>query len=193
MDTIVNQVSNLGKQVVSPDYLNKTEHIIEKYVESDKRKLFVYITETGEIRNIDTKKDALENTKISGFTIGGAYNETEFENEIYATLNEVIQNTDLKKSEFPISQVKIVAVNPENQENGIGSELTAAILGEIVKVTPVVAMIWEKENNANKNLAEAYGERQTLLQNYFPNEWSCRECGIENNCNCNVSVYVWRP
>lgn len=193
MDTIVKQVSKLGKRVVSPDYLNNTEHIIENYVKSNKRKLFVYITRTDEIKNIKTRGDALTKTQISGFTIGGAYTKTEFQKEIYSTIGKILQNTDLKQTEFPISQVKVVAVNPNEQNKGIGSELTAVILGELIKVTPVVAMIWEKENNANKNLAEAYGKRQTRLKNYFPDDWGCRECGIENDCNCEVSVYVWRP
>jgi hypothetical protein len=193
MTTISQQVCELGQELVSPNYLSDTDYLIKNYVNSEERNLFVYMSQTGEVRDIQNEEMAQSEEGISGFSIGGAYEQKELQEEIFVSTQELIQRTGLEASDFPISEVKVVGVKESEQGKGVGSQLTATMLGELVNVTPIIAVIWNRKNNANEKIAKSYGEREEKFENYFPDDWRCRECGINSECDCSVSVYLWRP
>lgn len=192
--SVATQLVALSVETTSPEYIVEPSVFFE-YAESPSRNLFVYYehgVDSGVVEVTDS--DDLERTDwdVRGFAMGGRFTREEYQAVVSVPVEEILERTPLREDDFPLSVVKVVAVDPDCQGRGLGTQLGARIAAELFRHPPVVTMLWLRPNPANVKMVEHYSEfALATFENYFPDDWECPDCGFENDCTCGVAMYGW--
>ncbi|MFB6130960.1 MAG: GNAT family N-acetyltransferase [Salinigranum sp.] len=191
-ERIATQLISLSARTISPGYLD--EDALAEYAERKDRHVYAYlagIPESGveELGPADLDRDDCE---VRGLALGGRYTSEEYGEVVSVSVDRILGTTCLREDDFPVSQFKGLAVDPDFQGHGIGTALSATAMAELLKNPPVVSMIWQRDNPSNRKIAEYYSDnRMATFEDYFPPEWQCPECGFDNDCDCGVVMYGW--
>lgn len=192
MRSVIDQLLRISREETSPGYLSGEELV--EYVEHPDRHLYVYDdADPEQVREI-TNPDELAATdaRVRGFVLTGIYDREAYADVVSVDVDEILERTPLRRADFPLSQFKVIAVDSDHTGEGIGSALTATGLAPLFENPPVTSMLWERDDSANIKLAERYANnRLTTFEDYFPPDWDCPDCGFENECHCDVTMYGW--
>lgn len=192
--TVATQLVALSVETTSPAYITEPDTFSE-YVERSDRYLFVYRergVEAGVVEVTDPTDLERTDWAVRAFALAGQYDREAYADVVTVPVDHVLETTPLREADFPLSVVKVLAVDPVYQSRGIGSELSAIVAAELFKHPPVVTMLWLRDNPANVKIAEHYSEFVIArFDDYFPDDWQCPDCGFENRCSCSVAMYGW--
>lgn len=192
MRSVLDQLLRVSREETSPGYLTRDDFV--EYAAHPDRHLYVYDdTEPDQVREL-TEVDALSavDATVIGFVLTGIYEREAYADIVSVAVEEILDRTPLTEDDFPLSQFKVIAVDGDHRGEGVGSALTATGLAPLFENPPVTSMLWEREDGANIKLAERYANnRLTTFEDYFPPEWDCPDCGFENECHCDVTMYGW--
>ncbi|WP_255197404.1 GNAT family N-acetyltransferase [Halorarius litoreus] len=192
--TVAAQLVALSGETTSPAYITDAG-VFTEYVAADDRYLFVYrehgieagVVEVTALEDLDRSDWA-----VRAFALAGQYDRDAYAEVVNVPVDLLVTATPLRETDFPLSVVKVLAVDPDYQSRGIGSELSAIVAAELFKHPPVVTMLWLRDNPANVKIAESYSEFiLARFDDYFPDDWQCPDCGLENPCTCSVAMYGW--
>jgi ribosomal protein S18 acetylase RimI-like enzyme len=188
------QLLELSAETTSPGYITD-KAVFTEYATHEHRSLFVYYehgAEGGVAEITDAETLARSDWTIRGFALTGQFTIEEYRDQLHVPLERLFEETTLTPEDFPLSVVKVLAVAPDQQARGIGTQLGAAAAAETFKAPPVVTMIWLRENPANVKMARHYSEFVlATFEDYFPDGWVCPDCGPTNDCTCSVALYGW--
>lgn len=192
MGAVAAQVLRISRRETSPSYLSRSE--LREYVSNPDRHLYVHdMTRSDPVAEL-TDLDALlsMDAEVRGFAMTGVYGREAYADIVSVSIGEILTRTPLFVGDFPLAQFKVIAVDSEHGGEGIGSALTANALAPLFEDPPVTAMLWERDNPANKKLAERYANNKlATFEDYFPPAWECPDCGYETTCDCDLSMYGW--
>ena len=193
-DTVATQLVALSGETTSPAYIDGDD-VFTEYVCADDRYLFVYREHGIEAGVVEvTDPAALDRTDwaVRAFALAGQYDREAYAEVVNVPVDLLVTATPLRETDFPLSVVKVLAVAPDYQSRGIGSELSAIVAAELFKHPPVVTMLWLRDNPANVKIAESYSEFiLARFDDYFPADWECPDCGFDERCTCSVAMYGW--
>lgn len=192
--TVVTQLVTLSLETTSPTYITDPD-VFREYVESPDRHLYVYCEQGPEegVRVLDDPAD-LDRTDLAvrGFALAGRYDREAYAATVQVPVDRILAETPLTADDFPLSVVKVMAVDPAFQGRGIGTQLGSRVAVDMLRHPPVVAMLWLRDNPANVKMAEHYSDFVlATFADYFPADWRCPDCGFENDCTCSVAMYGW--
>lgn len=192
--TVATQLVELSIETTSPGYIVEPS-VFREYVDHPDRNLHVYYEHgpEGGTREV-TDVDDLDRTdwNVIAFALSGRYDRSAYADVVNVPIETILSATPLRDDDFPLSVVKVIAVDPVYQGRGVGTEISAIVAAKLFKHPPVVTMIWLRDNVANVRIAERYSDfRLATFREYFPSTWSCPECGFENDCSCDVAMYGW--
>lgn len=195
MSRVDNQLVELSAETTSPVYITEPDYFVP-YVRDPTKHVFVHrdtadgvpgvaeLTEVGELGRTDWT--------VNGFAITGEFDRREFASEVSVSVDRLLDETPLTDDDLPISFFKVVAVDPEMRSRGIGTQLTAKAISPLFESPPMMAVVWLRDNPANRRLAEYYARSEVaVFEDYFADDWECPECGFDAECTCNVAVYAW--
>ncbi len=192
MRSVADQVLEISRRETSPGYLSRAELV--RYADAPDRHLYVYDAEhrDGVVELADVAELESTDAAVRGFALTGVYDRDAYADVVSVSIEEVLSRTPLTGADFPLSQFKVIAVDSAHTGKGIGSALTATALAPLFAQPPVTAMIWEREDGANVAIAERYANnRLATFESYFGPDWECPDCGFDNECECDVTMYGW--
>lgn len=192
MRFVADQVLGIGRRETSPGYLSRAELL--RYADASDRHLHVYDDEhrDGVVELADATEMVSTDASIRGFALTGVYDRDAYTDVVSVTIEEILSRTPLTEADFPLSLFKVIAVDSAHTGKGIGSALTTTALAPLFAQPPVTAMIWEREDGANVTIAERYANnRLATFEGYFGPDWECPDCGFDNECECDVTMYGW--
>lgn len=189
-ETIGAQIRGISETTLSPAYAQGVGELVEEYVAPADKHLYVYVPDEG-IREITRQEQLHRDHTVAGFAVTGRFTRAEFDDAMSVTAEGLLAEASLDV-DFPLSVFKLVAVHPDYQGQGIGTSLVTHGTAYLADQPPVVAMIWERESDANIAIAEDYGaERLAEFENTSPSKWKCPECGFGTRCTCKSAFYAW--
>lgn len=190
-DHVGAQILTVNDTILSPVYLADVEQLREEYVRPDDRHLYVYAEDDG-VREVTSTTQLNRSVRIEGFAVTGVYDVDAFDDAVEVPVETVLAETDVERADFPLGVFKAVAVRPESQGAGVGTALVTHGMAYLAETPPVVAVIWQRENEGNVRLAEEYdADRLGRFEDYFGTDWQCPECGYDADCDCAAVLYGW--
>ena len=185
----------LSAETTSPVYITDPDYFVP-YVRDPAKHLFVHreaadgvpgvveLTEVGELGRTDWT--------TNGFAVTGEFEREAFAGQISVPVDRLLEETPLTAEDFPLSLFKVIAVDPDRRSRGIGTQLTARAVAPLFASPPMMAMVWLRDNPANRRLARHYARSEVAtFGDYFDDDWDCPDCGFDAECTCDVAVYVW--
>lgn len=195
MSRVDSRLVELSAETTSPAYITDPDHFVP-YVRDPTKHVFVHretadgvpgvteLTEVGELGHTDWT--------VNGFAVTGEFDREEFVGEVSVSVDRLLAETPLTEDDLPISFFKVVAVDPAQRSRGIGTQLTATAIAPLFESPPMMAMVWLRDNPANRRLAEYYARSEVaVFEDYFEDDWECPDCGFDVECRCDVAVYAW--
>jgi ribosomal protein S18 acetylase RimI-like enzyme len=195
MSRVDSRLVELSAETTSPVYIAEPDYFVP-YVRDPTKHVFVHretadgvpgvaeLTEVGELGRTDWT--------VNGFAITGEFEREEFAGEVSVSVDRLLGETPLTADDLPISFFKVVAVDPDQRSRGIGTQLTAKAIAPLFESPPMMAVVWLRDNPANRRLAEYYASSEVaVFEEYFDDDWACPDCGFDSDCTCDVAVYVW--
>jgi len=190
--TIGSQVVGIFDTEMSPEYVEGFGELAEGYVEPEQKHLYVYLADEG-VTEVETHEHLHRDKEVLGVALTGQYSVAEFDAVSPVSIEEVFARTRLEESYFPLSVFKSLAVHPDHQGQGIGTNLTTHGMAYLAQHPPVVSMLWVRENEANRKIVEGYDatEMAEFADCRPTSTWKCPECGFDTECNCSVVLVGW--
>ena len=195
MSRVDSRLVELSAETTSPVYITDPGYFVP-YVRSPDKHVFVHretadgvpgvteLTEVGELGRTDWT--------VNGFAITGEFGRSGLSGQLSVSVDRLLAETPLTCEDFPLSFFKVVAVDPEERSRGIGTQLTSTAIAPLFESPPMMAVVWLRDNPANRRLAQAYARSEVAtFEDYFEEGWECPECGFDAECSCDVAVYVW--
>lgn len=185
------QIVGISETELSPDYAPTVTELTSKYVEPDDRHLYVYIADEG-VRELTDPTHLNREYEIHGFSVTGQFDRESFADAIPISLDELLAETPIQESHFPLGMYKLIAVHPSHQQEGVGAAMATHAMAYLAEQPPVVSMMWKRENDGNLKLADDYGARRLAeFEETSPSKWQCPECGFDTACSCSSVFLGW--
>lgn len=193
---IENQLISLFNENISPDYLD-LETLHKEYVNDDLFNVYVYTLSDGKVHTLSDSSTLPRDPEIAGVAITGKCDRERLEHifeDLKFSVEDVINETPLEDSHFPISLGKSLFVDEEHQGEGIGTQLLIQALSMLKSNPPAMGTMWAPgEKNKNKEMEKimekAGGESIVSFDRMWCDGWRCVECGVDNECVCGSVVY----
>jgi len=192
-DHIGAQILGIAERVMSPTYVDSFDHLVESYVESGDKHLYVYVENDGVIE-VETVTELSRSQRILGFALTGVYDREEFAEASMIPLDRLFDETRIEPHHFPLGVFKVTAVHPDHQQQGIGEALGSHGMAYLAQHPPVVTMLWDRsDNRGNVKLVEEYPgtEHLATFESATPLKYRCPVCSFGTECECGTILYGW--
>lgn len=185
------QILGVCDAVISPEYFDGVEDVLESYVRPENRHLYVFVEDDG-VTEIETAAELTRETSILGFTVTGVFDRDEFSDVMIVSADRVIETTKLRADHFPVGVFKVTAVHPDHQQEGVGTALASHGLAYLAETPPVLTMLWQRDDDSNERLAGKFGaEKLAAYESATPLDRQCPQCGFDVECSCMSVLYGW--
>lgn len=194
---IENQIVSLFDKGISPDYVT-LESLHNEYVGKNNFNVYIYTLSDEKVHSLSDSSTIPRQPDVAGVAITGLCSKSElvkkFE-DLTFSVDEVLRETKLDESHFPVSIGKSLTVDPKHRGKGIGLKLAIHSVSFLRKHPPAIGTMWAKgEDNMNKEMEEfmesAGAECIARYDSMWRDGWRCVECGVENECKCGCIVYA---
>jgi ribosomal protein S18 acetylase RimI-like enzyme len=185
------QILGISEAAISPEYFESVEDLLESYVRPDDRHVYVFVESDG-VTEIETAAHLTREQTILGFTVTGVFDQEEFSDVMVVSAEQAIEASRLDPDHFPVGVFKATAVHPDHQQEGIGTALASHGLAYLAETSPVLTILWLREDDSTERLADKFGAEQlATFENMNVLGQQCPQCGFESDCSCAFSLYSW--
>lgn len=190
-DHVGAQILGISDAAISPAYVDGVDQIRTEFVEPDDVHLYAYVDGTGVVE-IETPSQLHRSQTIHGIAVTAVLDRDRFEEVMYVDVETLAAETPVQPDHFPVGVFKVAAVEPDRQEEGIGTALTTHGMAHLAETPPVLSLLWDRDDESNERLAEKFDAEPLLtLEDALPFEWRCTVCGYGNECTCDCVLYGW--
>lgn len=190
-DHVGAQILGISDAAISPAYMDGVAQIREEFVEPDDVHLYAYVDGTGVVE-IETPSQLHRSQTILGIAVTAVLDRDRFADVMYVNVETLDAETPVEPDHFPLGVFKVAAVDPDHQEQGIGTALTTHGMAHLAETPPVLSLLWDRDDESNERLAEKFDADPLLtLEDALPFEWRCTVCGYGNECTCDCVLYGW--
>lgn len=185
------QILGISDAAISPAYMDGIEEIREEFVDPDDVHLYAYVDGTGVIE-VESPSRLHRSQDVLGIAVTAVLDRDRFDEVMYVDVATLEAETPVEPDHFPVGVFKVAAVEPDRQEQGIGTALTTHGMAHLAETPPVLSLLWDRDDESNERLARKFDAEPLLtLEDALPFEWRCTVCGYGNECTCDCVLYGW--